>query len=73
MPRKGLSDEVKAEVIRLRRSGLSMTKTARQLGITRGQVAGVLFRAHETKPKRTLTEAEIARWRGIHSRSRNGD
>lgn len=73
MPPRGLSDTLKAQIIEGRHQGLSMTEIARQLKLTKGQVAGVLFRAHETKPKRTLTEAETARWRDIHSRSRNGD
>jgi DNA-directed RNA polymerase specialized sigma24 family protein len=64
MTPRGLSTTLQQAIIRLRDEGFSYTGVARQLRLTKGQVAGVLFRAGKTRKKKSATaderQAEIA-------------
>lgn len=50
---RGLTDTTKAMIVVMRKHGLSYRVIGRELKITKGQVAGVLWRANLCKPKET--------------------
>lgn len=48
-----VTDDVRARVIELRMSGVSQTETARRLGLSNGQVAGIMHRHRKAQEARS--------------------
>lgn len=53
---RGLFPSVKAKILELKRQGFSMNQIAKELKLTKGQVAGELYRARQRALARGLVD-----------------
>lgn len=54
-----ITTALKLQIIEFRKKGYSMKQTAKLLGLTKGQVAGVLFRTGNVKKKDLSNENRL--------------